>query len=138
MSPDGKTIVNTSETTNMAHFFDFASRKMVASVLVGARPRIAEFKHDGSEVWVSSELGGTVSVIDPMKHAVTHTIEFQVQGLRAEGIQPVGIRFTKDDSHRLRRTRAGEPCGGDRHQNLQGQKISPGRPARLADGVHAG
>ena len=60
----GKTIVNTSETTNMAHFFDFETRKMVASVLVGARPRIAQFKHDGSEVWVSSELGGTVSVID--------------------------------------------------------------------------
>jgi hypothetical protein len=38
---------------------------MVASVLVGARPRIAEFRHDGSEVWVSSELGGNVSVVDP-------------------------------------------------------------------------
>ena len=98
VSPDGKTFVNTSETTNMAHFFDFASRKMVASVLVGARPRIAQFKHDGSEVWVSSELGGTVSVIDPEKHVVTHTIEFAVQGLRAEGIQPVGIRFTDDDA----------------------------------------
>ncbi len=96
VSPDGKTIVNTSETTNMAHFFDFTTRKMVASVLVGARPRIAQFKHDGSEVWVSSELGGTVSVIDPEKHVVTHKIEFAVQGLRAEGIQPVGIRFTED------------------------------------------
>jgi len=95
VSPDGKTIVNTSETTNMAHFFDYASRKMVASVLVGARPRIAEFKHDGSEVWVSSELGGTVSVIDPKTHTVTHTIHFQVQGLRAEGIQPVAIRLKK-------------------------------------------
>jgi YVTN family beta-propeller protein len=67
-------------------------------VLVGARPRIAEFKHDGSEVWVSSELGGIVSVIDPEKHVVTHRIEFSVQGLRAEGIQPVGIRFTQDDA----------------------------------------
>jgi PQQ-dependent catabolism-associated beta-propeller protein len=98
VSPDGKTIVNTSETTNMAHFVDFATRQMVASVLVGARPRVAQFKHDGSEVWVSSELGGIVSVIDPGKHDVTHKIEFSVQGLRAEGIQPVGIRFTKDDA----------------------------------------
>jgi PQQ-dependent catabolism-associated beta-propeller protein len=96
VSPDGKTFVNTSETTNMAHFFDFATRKMVASVLVGARPRVAQFKPDGSEVWVTSELGGTVSVIDAEKHVVTHKIEFAVQGLRAEGIQPVGIRFTKD------------------------------------------
>ena len=47
---------------------------------------------------MSSELGGTVSVIDPEKHVVTHKIEFAVQGLRAEGIQPVGIRFTKDDA----------------------------------------
>jgi PQQ-dependent catabolism-associated beta-propeller protein len=67
-------------------------------VLVDARPRIAEFKHDGSEVWVSSELGGTVSVIDPVKHALTHKINFTIQGLRSESIQPVGIRFTKDDS----------------------------------------
>ena len=34
VSPDGQTIVNTSETTNMAHFFDYATRKMVAGVLV--------------------------------------------------------------------------------------------------------
>ncbi|MFZ0018763.1 MAG: PQQ-dependent catabolism-associated beta-propeller protein, partial [Acetobacteraceae bacterium] len=98
VSPDGKTIVNTSETTNMAHFLDYDTRKMVAAVLVDARPRVAMFKHDGSEVWVSAELGGTVSVIDPVKHAVTHKISFEVQGLRAEAIQPVGIRFTSDDA----------------------------------------
>ena len=63
---------------------------MVASVLVDARPRDRPFKHDGSEVWVSSELGGTVSVIDPAKHVVTHKIAFDIQGLRAEAIQPVG------------------------------------------------
>src|SRR6185437_1555985 len=61
VSPDGQTIVNTSETTNMAHFLDVQTRKMVAAVLVDARPRVAMFKHDGSEVWVSSELGGTVN-----------------------------------------------------------------------------
>ena len=66
---------------------------------VGRRPSArCSVQADGSEVWVSSELGGTVSVIDPEKHVVTHKIEFAVQGLRAEGIQPVGIRFTKDDA----------------------------------------
>ena len=39
VSPDGKTIVNTSETTNMAHFIDYATHKVVANVLVDARPR---------------------------------------------------------------------------------------------------
>ena len=60
ISPDGKILVNTSETTNMAHFIDTATRQIVANVLVDARPRFAEFKHDGSELWVSSEIGGTV------------------------------------------------------------------------------
>ncbi len=98
VSPDGRTIVNTSETTNMAHFIDYETRKVVATVLVDPRPRIAQFKHDGSELWVSSELGGTVSVIDPVAHAVKYKIHFDVQGLRDKAIQPVGIRFTKDDS----------------------------------------
>ena len=97
VSPNGETIVNTSETTNMAHFINAADGKVVANVLVAPRPRIAVWKHDGSEVWVSSELGGVVSVIDPKTHTVTHVIKFQVQGLRSEAIQPVGIRFTKDD-----------------------------------------
>jgi PQQ-dependent catabolism-associated beta-propeller protein len=95
VSPDGKTIVNTSEATNMAHFIDGATEQMVASVLVDARPRVAMFKPDGSEVWVSSELGGTVSVIDPVHHAVMHKILFDVRGLRAETIQPVGIQFSR-------------------------------------------
>ena len=96
ISPDGKILVNTSETTNMAHFIDTATRQIVANVLVDARPRFAEFKRDGSELWVSSEIGGTVSVIDPVKHAVTGKINFEIPGLRAEAIQPVGIGITRD------------------------------------------
>lgn len=61
-------------------------------------PRIAMFKHDGSEVWVSSELGGAVSVIDPVKHVVMHEISFDVQGLRGDAIQPVGVQSTADDA----------------------------------------
>jgi PQQ-dependent catabolism-associated beta-propeller protein len=82
----------------MAHFIDYATRKVVATVLVDPRPRIAQFRHDGSELWVSSELGGTVSVIDPVKHVVKNKIHFEIQGLRSDVIQPVGIRFTRDDS----------------------------------------
>jgi PQQ-dependent catabolism-associated beta-propeller protein len=97
VSPDGKIIVNTSETTNMAHFISYPAEKNVGNVLVGARPRNAVFKHDGSEVWVSSELGGTVSVIDPVKHVISHTISFPIQGLRSDAIQPEDIKFTPDD-----------------------------------------
>jgi PQQ-dependent catabolism-associated beta-propeller protein len=81
----------------MAHFIDTATRKIVANVLVDARPRFAEFKHDGSELWVSSEIGGTVSIVDPAKHAVTGKITFNIPGLRSEAIQAVGIGITKDD-----------------------------------------
>jgi PQQ-dependent catabolism-associated beta-propeller protein len=80
----------------MAHFIDTATRRIVANVLVDARPRFAEFKRDASEVWVSSEIGGTVSVIDPVKHEVTKKISFAIPGLRKEAIQPVGINITRD------------------------------------------
>jgi PQQ-dependent catabolism-associated beta-propeller protein len=82
----------------MAHFFDTETRKSLGGVLVDARPRIAEFRHDSTEVWVSAELGGTVSVIDPATRAVKHKITFEVPGLRREAIQPVGVRFSRDDA----------------------------------------
>src|SRR6266850_1406623 len=69
---------------------------IVANVLVDARPRFAEFKRDGSELWVSSEIGGTVSIIDPVKREVTGKITFNIPGMRREAIQPVGIGMTRD------------------------------------------
>ncbi|MGB8869230.1 MAG: PQQ-dependent catabolism-associated beta-propeller protein, partial [Rhodomicrobium sp.] len=96
VSPDGKTVVCTSETSNMAHFIDTRTQEIAANVLVGQRPRFAVFKRDGSELWVSSEVGGTVSVIDPVRHAVKNKITFEIPGLRREAIQPVGINITKD------------------------------------------
>jgi len=80
----------------MAHFIDTATRQIVANVLVDARPRFAEFKPDGSELWVSSEIGGSVSIIDPVKRVVTDKINFNIPGLRREAIQPVGIGITRD------------------------------------------
>jgi PQQ-dependent catabolism-associated beta-propeller protein len=96
VSKDGDTVVNTSETTSMAHFIDWRAKKLVANVLVGARPRYAEFTPDGKQLWVTSEVGGGVSVIDPIKHVVVDKITFAVPGLVKEQIQPVGIRFSKD------------------------------------------
>ncbi|MGH7042631.1 MAG: PQQ-dependent catabolism-associated beta-propeller protein [Acetobacteraceae bacterium] len=97
VSPDGQTIVNTSETTDMAHFFSYKTDQNVANVLVPPRPRWATFTHDGKEVWVSSELGGTVTVIDATTFKIIDTIHFAVQGLRDRYIQPVGINITADD-----------------------------------------
>jgi YVTN family beta-propeller protein len=90
------------ETTSMAHFIDTSSLEVVDSVLVDTRPRFARFTPDGSKVWVSSEVGGTVAVIDVATRKILHKIEFAVQGLRKENIQPVGISITPDGNTRLR------------------------------------
>ncbi len=98
VSPDGQLIVNTTETTNMAQFFSYGTGKNLANVLVPPRPRWAAFTHDGREVWVSSELGGAVTVIDTSTFKILDTIHFAVQGLRSTFIQPVGIDITADDA----------------------------------------
>ena len=64
--------------------------------LVDSRPRYAEFTPDGKEVWVSSEIGGTVSVIDAGSREILKKIGFEIQGVRADTIQPVGVRITPD------------------------------------------
>jgi PQQ-dependent catabolism-associated beta-propeller protein len=65
-------------------------------VLVDSRPRFAEFSSDGKLLWVSAELGGTVSVIDTVTRKIVKKIEFKIPGLSKEAIQPVGVRLTRD------------------------------------------
>jgi PQQ-dependent catabolism-associated beta-propeller protein len=96
ISPDGRVLVNTSETTNMAHFIDTRTFEVIDNVLVDARPRFAEFMADGRKLYVSSEVGGTVSVIDPATRKLLKKIVFNIPGVSTEAIQPVGIRATKD------------------------------------------
>ena len=54
------------------------------------------FTADDAQVWVCSEVGGTVSVIDNKTRKVIHKISFKIPGVPDEAIQPVGIRITKD------------------------------------------
>jgi PQQ-dependent catabolism-associated beta-propeller protein len=96
VSPDNKYTVATSESTSMAHVIDNAKMKLVANVLVDSRPREAKFTADGKELWVSSEVGGSISVIDPKTWKVIKKIRFEVPGVRPELLQPVGMEFTKD------------------------------------------
>jgi PQQ-dependent catabolism-associated beta-propeller protein len=98
VSPDGKTLIVTSETSNMAHFIDTDSYQVVDNVLVGSRPRYAEFTADGSQLWVTSEVAGTVSVIDPKTRKIIKTIGFEIPGVKPESMQPVGVRILKDGS----------------------------------------
>ena len=82
----------------MAHFIDAEAKQITHNVLVDQRPRVATFTADGAEVWVSSEIGGTVSVIDNASRAVTHKIAFEIPGVPAELIQPVGVAIKNDRS----------------------------------------
>ena len=71
VSPDG----NTPSPPRRARAWRMSSTtlklKLIANVLVDSRPREAKFTHDGKELWVSSEVGGTVAVIDPATWKVT-------------------------------------------------------------------
>jgi PQQ-dependent catabolism-associated beta-propeller protein len=98
VSHDGKWIVNTSETTNMAHFINADTLEITDNVLVDQRPRFAEWTADDAEIWVSAEIGGTVSVIDNATRQIKHKISFEVPGVPPEALQPVGVRIKDDRS----------------------------------------
>ena len=85
-----------SRPRSAKHVIDNEKKKLIANVLVDSRPREAKFTADGKELWVSSEVGGSISVIDPATWKVTKKITFEVPGVRPELLQPVGMNFTKD------------------------------------------
>jgi PQQ-dependent catabolism-associated beta-propeller protein len=80
----------------MAHFIDTSNGAVQANVLVDARPRRATWTPDGKFVWVSAEVGGTVSVIDAATHAIVHRIGFTIPGVTKEQLQPVSMAITAD------------------------------------------
>ncbi|MDN2659182.1 YVTN family beta-propeller repeat protein [Neptunomonas sp. CHC150] len=96
VSPDGKIAVNTSETTNMVHWIHTGDMELFDNTLVDQRPRHAEFSLDSKTLWVSSEIGATVSVIDVDTRQITHKITFEIKGVHPDKIQPVGIRLSDD------------------------------------------
>jgi len=57
---------------------------------------VAKWTADAAQVWVSSEVGGSVSVIDAATHKVIKKIRFAIPGVATESIQPVGIALTND------------------------------------------
>lgn len=99
MSPDAKWVVNTSETTNMAHFISTEDFQIKHNVLVDQRPRYALYTADGTRLFVTAEIGGTVSVMDidaTGAPTVVGKIGFEVPGVPPEWLQPVGAKVTSD------------------------------------------
>jgi YVTN family beta-propeller protein len=82
----------------MAHVIDTDSGEIVANVLVDSRPRVALWEADGRRFWVSSEIGGTVAVVEADGWRVGGKVEFSVPGVPPEAIQPVGMVLSRDGS----------------------------------------
>ena len=80
----------------MHNWIDTQTQKIVANTLVDQRPRDAEFTSDDKELWVSSEIGGTVSVIDTITKQIKQKISFEIPGISSDRIQPVGMELTAD------------------------------------------
>ena len=99
ISPDAKWVVNTSETTNMAHFISTEDYTIKHNILVDQRPRYAQYTSDGTRLFVTSEIGGTVTVMDIDEEGaptVVGKIGFEVAGVQPEWLQPVGAKVTAD------------------------------------------
>ena len=97
VSPDGKIAITTSETTNMAHWIDTETEELFANTLVDSRPRHAEFVKEGTELWVSAEIGGTISVFDVATQTEKAKFGFEIKGVHPDRVQPVGFELTKDE-----------------------------------------
>ena len=98
VSPDGKIAIVTSETTNMVHWIDTEAQRLFANTLVGQRPRHGEFNTDGSKLWVSSEIGGAITIWNVATQQIEHIFHLKIPGVSKDLIQPVGIRLTADGS----------------------------------------
>ena len=73
---------------------DVATRKIVKNIPVGKKPR--RFLLAGGELWVTSEIDGSVSVIGTADHTVQGHHRFKPQGMRPEDVTPVGMALSPD------------------------------------------
>ena len=95
-SPDGKVVYVTSEVASLVHVVDPVAGKVLKNIAVGKRPRRFALTPDGAQLWVTSELGASVTVLSTKDYSVMGMVKFEIKGVRAQDITPVGIAMTKD------------------------------------------
>jgi PQQ-dependent catabolism-associated beta-propeller protein len=100
-APDGKRVYVTSEVANMVHAIDTATGAVLKNITVGKRPRRFAITPDGRELWVTNELSASVSILSTADLKVIGTVRFEIKGLRADDITPVGITMTRDGKRAL-------------------------------------
>ncbi len=91
VSPDEKWVVSGSEANNMVHWINQQTLTIEDNTLVDTRPRGLSFTADSQQLWVTSELGGTVTVLDAASRKKIKSIKFNVTGVTNDKIQPVGV-----------------------------------------------
>jgi PQQ-dependent catabolism-associated beta-propeller protein len=99
VSPDGAVAINTTETSNFLHWIDTKTKKIIHNTLVDQRPRHIEFSKTGDRVWASSEIGGTVMIVDSTTKEPIGKVTFKIPGVFKDLIQPVGIKLTSDGKY---------------------------------------
>ena len=93
ISPDGKYVIVTSESTNMLHVIQVPEHTIVANILVGARPRAAVFTNDGSLAFATSEISGEVKKVDMVSHEI-----IAVKKIADEKAKPKDVILNKDET----------------------------------------
>ena len=99
VSPDGNWAIATSETTSMVHWFDAQKLEAVDNTLVDQRPRFGVFSKDSKILWVSSEVGGSLTIMDVATRKIIKVIQFDIPGILHDEIEPVGIKLTSDGKY---------------------------------------
>jgi len=89
LSPDGRWVTVSNETSNEIHFVDTAKRTIVGKVSVPRNPRGMRFTSDSRQLYVASEQAHVVSVIDVANRSV-------IKSAPTGGERPVDIVITND------------------------------------------
>lgn len=95
VSPDEKWVVSGSEATNMVHWINRETLSVEENTLVDPRPRGLSFTADSQQLWVTSEMGGTVTILDVATRKKIKSINFNIAGISNDKIQPVGVIIDK-------------------------------------------
>ena len=70
----------------MVHVIAVPEHKVIANILVGARPREATFSKDGRWAYVSSEIGGQVAKLDVAANKIVKTVKLKLKKVKPKGV----------------------------------------------------
>jgi YVTN family beta-propeller protein len=78
------------------HWIDSKTQEVVENTAVESRPRFATFTNDSQQLWVSSEIGRTITVLDVKSKKIIKKIKFESKDAADVEVKPVGIVIDKE------------------------------------------